>query len=47
MTLVGLDFDNTLVRYDRLFYNLALERHLISKDTPMDKIEIRNSLVDS
>ena len=44
MTLVGLDFDNTLVRYDRLFYNLALERHLISKDTPMDKIEIRNSL---
>ena len=29
MTLLGLDFDNTLVRYDKLFHQLAVEKGLI------------------
>ena len=32
MTLLGLDFDNTLVRYDRLFHQLAVEKRLIDSD---------------
>ena len=31
MTLLGLDFDNTLVRYDKLFYKVALEKGLIEE----------------
>ena len=31
MTLLGLDFDNTLVCYDKLFHKLALEKGLIDK----------------
>ena len=44
MTLLGLDFDNTLVKYDRLFYALAIERKLIDKNTPENKIAIRDFL---
>ena len=31
MKTIGLDFDNTLVIYDELFYKLAIERDLIPK----------------
>ena len=44
MTLLGLDFDNTLVRYDRLFHQLALEKGLIEESLPADKIVIRDYL---
>ena len=44
MTLIGLDFDNTLVRYDDLFHKLATEKKLIDNKTPADKVEIRNYL---
>ena len=44
MTLLGLDFDNTLVRYDKLFHQLALEKGLIEKSLPADKTAIRNYL---
>ena len=44
MTILGLDFDNTLVCYDRLFYQLALEKNLIDETVPPKKIDIRNSL---
>ena len=44
MTLLGLDFDNTLVRYDRLFHQLALEKELIEESIPVDKTAIRNHL---
>ena len=44
MTLLGLDFDNTLIRYDKLFYKLALEKGLIDKSLPASKIAIRNYL---
>jgi FMN phosphatase YigB (HAD superfamily) len=44
MTLLGLDFDNTLVRYDKLFHQLALEKGLIKKSLPADKTAIRDYL---
>ena len=44
MTLLGLDFDNTLVRYDKLFYKLALEKGLIEESIAANKITIRNYL---
>ena len=44
MTLLGLDFDNTLVRYDKLFHQLALEKGLIKKSLPTDKTAIRDYL---
>ena len=44
MTLLGLDFDNTLVRYDKLFHQLALEKSLIEESLPADKTAIRNYL---
>ena len=46
MTLLGLDFDNTLVRYDNLFHQLALEKDLITDLIPANKIAIRNYLRD-
>ena len=44
MTLLGLDFDNTLVRYDKLFHQLAVEKGLIEKSLPADKTAIRDYL---
>jgi len=44
MTLLGLDFDNTLVRYDKLFHQLALEKGLIEESIPADKTSIRDHL---
>jgi hypothetical protein len=42
--LVGLDFDNTIVRYDRLFHRLAVERDLIPANLPATKRCVRNFL---
>ena len=44
MNTIGLDFDNTLVIYDTLFYKLAIERDLIPKSLSKNKIIIRNYL---
>lgn len=44
--LIGVDFDNTLVRYDRLFYELAVERGLIPEQVEPNKTAIRNYLRD-
>ena len=44
MTMIGLDFDNTLVCYDKLFHKIALERGLIDNSIPPDKVAIRNYL---
>ena len=40
MTLLGLDFD-TLVRYNELFYQLAVEKGLIKESIPICKTTIR------
>lgn len=41
---VGLDFDNTIVRYDSLFHKVALESGLISADIPVNKLAVRDHL---
>ena len=42
--LIGLDFDNTIVRYDRLFHRLAFERNLIPASLPATKQSVRDFL---
>ena len=42
--VIGLDFDNTLINYDELFYNLAGEEGLVSKDVEKTKTGIRDSI---
>ena len=42
--LLGLDFDNTLVTYDKLFYELAIEKGLISESIAPTKKAIRDYL---
>ena len=42
--LIGIDFDNTIVCYDKLFHQLALERALIPPDLPADKETVRDYL---
>ena len=44
MKLLGLDFDNTLVQYDKLFHQVALEKDLIDPSMPASKIAIRDYL---
>ena len=44
MILLGLDFDNTLVCYDKLFHQIAVERLLIDESLKADKITIRDYL---
>ena len=42
--LIGIDFDNTIICYDRVFHKLALESGLIPGDIPAGKNFIRNHL---
>lgn len=42
--LIGVDFDNTIVSYDRLIYKIALKKGLIPKTISPDKEKIRNHL---
>lgn len=41
---IGLDFDNTVVTYDRLFHRAALERGLIAAGVPQRKREVRDAI---
>lgn len=41
---IGLDFDNTIVSYDRVFHLVALEERLIPDDLPPSKLGIRDYL---
>src|SRR4051812_29102353 len=43
---LGVDFDNTIVSYDRLFHRVACERGLIAPETPATKAAVRQALVD-
>jgi hypothetical protein len=41
---IGVDFDNTIVCYDRIFHNIALEKSLIPEDLPASKGSVRDYL---
>lgn len=41
---IGIDFDNTLVCYDQLFWKLASDRNLIAATVPMRKDAVRDEL---
>lgn len=42
--LIGLDFDNTLISYDRLFRRVAIDKELIPEETPPEKNSVRDQL---
>lgn len=42
--LIGIDFDNTIISYDRVFHKLALQSNLIPFDLPAAKTLIRDYL---
>jgi hypothetical protein len=41
---VGLDFDNTLISYDNLFWRVAMDKALIPETTPPKKNAVRDYL---
>jgi len=41
---IGSDFDNTIVCYEDVFFQLALEEGLVPEDFPHDKVAIRDHL---
>lgn len=41
---VGIDFDNTIVSYDEVFYSVALEQGLIPVNLKKSKISVRDHL---
>ena len=46
MRKLGLDFDNTLISYDVIFYETASEYKLIPKDIKRSKNAVRNYLIN-
>ena len=43
---VGVDFDNTIVSYDKVFHQVALEKSLIKSNLSISKIAVRDYLKD-
>ena len=44
MKKIGIDFDNTIVCYDELFYKIAYEKNLIPEEVEKTKIAVRDYL---
>ncbi len=42
--VLGVDFDNTIVRYDDLFHRVAVERGLVPASLPVRKNDVRDFL---
>ena len=42
--IIGIDFDNTIVCYDKIFYEIALGKGIIPANLPKVKEEVRNYL---
>lgn len=42
--LIGVDFDNTIVCYDEVFYQAAVKQGLVPKETPVVKDAVRDYL---
>jgi len=40
----GVDFDNTIARYDSIFHQIAVERGLIVEDVPRSKDSVRDAV---
>ena len=47
MIKLGLDFDNTLIDYDEVFYEIACEKNLIPKNIGKTKVKVRKFLKDN
>lgn len=45
--IIGLDFDNTIVNYERVFYDIALEEKLIPAGVGRTKQEVKSFLQES
>ena len=43
--IFGFDFDNTIINYDKVFYNIALKKKLINKKTKKSKESIKSLLI--
>jgi hypothetical protein len=43
--LIGVDLDNTIICYDKVFYDVAFEHGWISCDTPKSKVVIKNKII--
>ena len=41
---IGIDFDNTIVCYDRIFHRIAMEKSLIPENLPVSKGSVRDYL---
>jgi hypothetical protein len=41
---IGVDFDNTIVCYDKVFHGVALEKSLIPENLPVSKRSVRDYL---
>ena len=44
--IIGLDFDNTIVCYDSLFYRVAVDRKLIPYSIGRSKVAVKKHLID-
>ena len=42
--VLGIDFDNTIIKYDKLFHKIACEKGLISTELPKQKNAVRDYL---
>ena len=47
MKKLGLDFDNTLIDYDEVFFKLALEKNFIPPSINKDKKSVRKFFIDN
>ena len=47
MIKLGLDFDNTLIDYDEVFYEIACDKNLIPRNIGKTKVEVRKFLKDN
>tara|TARA_Y100000741_G_scaffold79020_1_gene57729 strand:- start:2236 stop:2832 length:597 start_codon:yes stop_codon:yes gene_type:complete len=45
--IIGIDFDNTIIKYDNLFYEIALEKKLIPKNLQKKKEEVKNFFINN
>lgn len=44
---IGLDFDNTIVDYDQVFYEVGLKKQLITANIPANKYAVKAALCEN